>query len=179
MYRWGRSRRGGHAWVERPGHPLLRATLSQPVGTTLHQVLRGCPCPAPVSWHTAMLCDGPYGLFSFRLTDAFLRSSCFLPWYCAPEQRGVPAGSCQAVPRFSTGFQYKRPRHSCRLSCHRPVGTPEADFLGPLPGKCAPTSPPPSLKPVLWEYPFLRNVGAHPGCVREGTKTSGAGAVPW
>lgn len=41
----------------------------------------------------------------------------------------------------------------CRLSCHRSVGTPEADFLGPLPGKYTPTSPPQSLKPVLGNIP--------------------------
>lgn len=158
--------------------PTVESHSGSTGGTTLHQIPCGCPYPVPVSWHMAMLCDGPYGLFSFRLTDAFLRSSCFLPWYCAPEQPGVPAGSCQ-VPRSSTAFQCKRPRHS--LSPLLPLLSWDTwGWFPRFPPRQVPTS-------KFTTEPGANALGIPPSRemveliqgVRGGTKTSGAGAMPW
>lgn len=102
-----------------------------------------------------------------RLTDACLRSSCFLPSYLVPERPGVLVWFLPGclLTDLSTAF-WCRGSICCpqpglqappSVTSEKAVGSaPEAGFLGPLPGKPPPASSANSfpeswcLKPALW-----------------------------
>lgn len=156
--------------VGRPGSPLLEPSPNQLVGTRQCQVTCGCPCPVPVAWQAATFCRTIWECSPDRLIDAFLRSSCFLPWYSAPERPGVPSSFYQGVPRLrSLTYPQLSSAGGLGASCSpgfkrlpKPsVGSAsEAGFLGPHPTSLhqqvqeraflLASSEPWCLKPALW-----------------------------
>lgn len=139
------------------------------MGTRRCQVARGRPCPvaeSPGRWpHSAL---GHLGMF--RLTNAFLRSSCFLLCYFFPERPRGPFWFLPGVPTLLTDLStaFFLVQRVDLLPTAQALGTsldhlrgsqglvPEAGFLGPLPSEPPPASwaksfPEPwCLKPVLW-----------------------------
>lgn len=134
-----------------------------------------------------------------RLTDAFLRSSCFLPCYFFPGRPGVhshflsgcPHSAHQPVHRFllqRVVMLPTAPAPGTSLShlCGSRGSAPEAGFLGPLLSEAPPASsaknfPEPwCLKPVLRGCTFrVILVGARPGSKRRHKGIGGWESPSW